>query len=71
MKIIHKAGRTYNDVKPQNVMISYKNKEIFNSQELDVTIIDFGFVSKFREEIDNQYQHIKRNEMVDLFQGNI
>ena len=31
MKIIHKAGRTYNDMKPPNVMISYKNKEVLNS----------------------------------------
>ena len=50
MKIVHKAGRTFNDMKPQNVMISYKNKEVFNSSELDVTIIDFGFVDKFKDE---------------------
>ena len=50
MKIVHKSGRTYNDMKPQNVMISYKNKEVFNSSELDVTIIDFGFVDKFKDE---------------------
>lgn len=48
MKIVHKAGRTYNDMKPQNVMISYKNKEVYNSEELDVTIIDFGFVDKYK-----------------------
>ena len=50
MKIVHKAGRTYNDMKPQNVMISYKNKEVLNSSELDVTIIDFGFVDKFKDD---------------------
>lgn len=50
MKIIHKAGRTFNDMKPQNVMISYKNKEVLNSSELAVTIIDFGFVDKFKDE---------------------
>ena len=70
MKIVHKAGRTFNDMKPQNVMISYKNKEVFNSSELAVTIIDFGFVDKFKDE-KNQYAHIDRSETVDLFQGNL
>ena len=70
MKIVHKAGRTYNDMKPQNVMISYKNKEVLNSSELDVTIIDFGFVDKFKDD-KKQYAHIERNETVDLFQGNL
>ena len=45
----------------QNVMISYNNKDVFNSSELHVTIIDFGFdvfiividfgfVDKFKDE---------------------
>lgn len=70
MKIVHKAGRTYNDMKPQNVMISYKNKEVFNSSELDVTIIDFGFVDKFKDD-KKGYAHIERSETVDMFQGNL
>ena len=70
MKIVHKAGRTYNDMKPQNVMISYKNKEVFNSSELDVTIIDFGFVDKFKDE-KKAYAHIERSETVEMFQGNL
>lgn len=51
-------------------MISYKNKEVFNSSELAVTIIDFGFVDKFKDE-KKAYAHIERSETVDLFQGNL
>ena len=70
MKIVHKAGRTYNDMKPQNVMISYENKEMINASELAVTIIDFGFVDKFKDE-KNNFAHIERAEKVKMFQGNL
>lgn len=69
MKIVHKAGRTYNDMKPQNVMISYKNKEVYNSEELDVTIIDFGFVDKYKNS-KRQNAHIERSDTNQTFGGN-
>lgn len=50
MKLVHKAGRTYNDIKPQNVMINCNHTELYDSSQLQVTIIDFGMVDKFKDD---------------------
>ena len=41
LEIVHSALRTYNDLKPQNVMVQQNSKE-----EL-IFLIDFGFCQKF------------------------
>ena len=42
LKIIHTSHRTYNDLKPENVMIDM-NKEGLPK----VHLVDFGFADKF------------------------
>ena len=42
MQLIHKLGRTYNDMKPHNVMVSGPSH--------DVTLVDFGFASKYTDD---------------------
>ena len=38
LKVIHGAGLTYNDIKPENIMVS---------NDCKVTIIDFGFADTY------------------------
>jgi serine/threonine protein kinase len=45
LKIVHISGRTYNDMKPENIMVQ-KDK----SDEKYVVLIDFGFAEKFINE---------------------
>jgi|TARA_B110000285_G_C15017525_1_gene559811 serine/threonine protein kinase len=42
LHVLHATQRTYNDMKPQNIMIS---KDANN--ELKIILIDFGFCQKF------------------------
>ena len=42
LEVLHKTCRTYNDMKPQNLMI-----KINESNEPRVYLIDFGFCQKF------------------------
>jgi serine/threonine protein kinase len=62
-EIVHKSGRTYNDLKPQNVMIS---KDADGKQH--VVLIDFGFCRKFKS---TQGIHISHDKLRENFQGNI
>lgn len=65
--IVHTAGRVYNDLKPENVMISFsKNDEGEVSEH--VTLIDFGLATKYKNE---NKSHIKDTEHTDMFKGNI
>lgn len=66
MKIVHCSKRTYNDLKPENVMITPPASE---DGTLKVHLIDFGFVDKFVDGSTNE--HIKEGETVDKFQGNL
>ena len=62
-EIIHSCGRTFNDLKPPNVMVG-KN-EMGND---GAVLIDFGFVQKFR---DNKGVHNAKDIERKNFQGNM
>jgi vaccinia related kinase len=47
LRILHQVGYTHNDIKPNNIMID---------KDLNVTLIDLGFTTKFMESAD---RHIK------------
>ena len=49
-KCVHASGRTYNDLKPENIMI-----EIDRDGEPIVCLIDFGLTSKLFK--NNELQH--------------
>jgi serine/threonine protein kinase len=40
--IVHASGRTFNDLKPQNIMVEHDK-----DGKLYIVIIDFGFSAKF------------------------
>lgn len=66
LKIVHCSKRTYNDLKPENIMITPPDNQ---HEKLKVHLVDFGFSDKFYDE-DTQ-EHIKEGETVDLFKGNL
>ena len=63
-KIVHTAHRTFNDLKPENIMIN-----IQDDGTPKVFLIDFGFAAKFLK--DKTGDHIEINEGTDMFQGNL
>ena len=65
-KVLHTAGRVYNDLKPANIMISHYKDE--GQAKEQVTLIDFGLATKYREE---DKTHIKDREHMEMFRGNI
>lgn len=52
IKEVHSTGRTYNDVKPENIMMNGN----------DVFLVDFGFCDKF---IDADGFHIEQDTISD------
>ena len=59
-KIVHSAQRTFNDLKPENVMVDTQgNLDI----EPKVHLIDFGFADKFISA--ETKEHISDKEMSD------
>ena len=60
LKFVHAAGRTYNDLKPENVMINLKL-----DRQPQVCLIDFGFVDKFCK--NDQLEHFEEGELLDTF----
>lgn len=44
LKYVHCAKRTYNDLKPSNIMVNTNGKP---NADPDVFLIDFGFADKF------------------------
>ena len=66
LKVVHTAGRVYNDLKPENVMISF-NEQGGQVQE-QVTLIDFGLTSKYMRK---DKTHIQDSEITEIFCGNI
>jgi serine/threonine protein kinase len=50
---IHSIGYVYNDIKPENICVGFKNQEIDMSHK--IKLVDFGLASKF---IENG-EHIK------------
>ena len=63
---MHTAGRVYNDLKPDNVMISIKENQGQMSEQ--VTLIDFGLTSKYMKK---DKTHNLDSETTEIFCGNI
>ena len=63
MEILSNNLYTYNDLKPENIMLC-------NSRDgsLKVTLVDFGFAQKYVNEYGTHYNEDSCNEM---FQGNL
>ena len=66
LKLVHKTKRTFNDLKPDNIMITPPGK---SDEKLQVHLIDFGCADKFIDEETNE--HIKEGETVSKFNGNL
>ena len=62
-RLTHKAGYVYNDLKPENIMISLE------SGIPKVTLIDFGLATRFK--LKGSCNHINENEMTKSFNGNM
>ena len=72
---IHRAGFIYNDLKLDNVLVNFDfdsasfsksfNKDKFD--DIDVNLIDFGFLSRYRDEKTGE--HICEG-LVEFFRGN-
>ena len=60
MKYLHTAKRTYNDLKPGNIMI---NTDGVNGRP-NAVLIDFGFVDQY---MGKNRSHIAENDMVQVF----
>ena len=62
LKLVHRAKMTFNDLKPENIMITPPGKD---NTKLQVHLIDFGFADKYID--DKSKEHIKEGETVDKF----
>ena len=56
LQTIHSTARTYNDLKPENIMI--------NGSSDKVVLIDFGLADKFK---DSEGRHCPEGEETDEF----
>ena len=56
---MHSLGYTYNDLKPDNIMLNNSS-----NGQVHVTLIDFGFAKQIKEFTNS-------DEEVDYFEGNI
>jgi serine/threonine protein kinase len=66
MQILHQTGYIYNDLKPQNIMITRSNNKI------NFVLIDFGLVKKFNKvEKNGKVKHVSEQEEVENFEGNL
>lgn len=67
---IHNAGYVYNDLKPNNIMIDLIEGNLDQTflDNYSVKLIDFGFVTRWREEFSSS--HVQPGER-PMFQGNI
>ena len=57
IELVHSKGRTYNDIKPLNVMMT----------DGKATLIDYGLCDRF---VDKD-GHIEKGALKDKFRGNI
>lgn len=57
IQLLHKIGRTYNDMNPHSVMVSGPSH--------DVTLVDFGFASKYTDDtqVSNHIKESKKNKV--------
>jgi len=65
-KYVHTARRTFNDLKPENVMIN-TNGDL--EAEPEVYLIDFGFAGKYTQ--DDSKTHIDSGSQTEMFEGNL
>ena len=59
LEAVHSIGRTYNDLKLDNVIVERSGK---------ATLIDFGLCKKF---IDSQGKHVSEDAESESFEGNV
>ena len=62
-EIVHKCNFTFNDLKPENIMITKGS-----SGQIRVNLIDFGFAESF---VHSNGKYINEKEQVDFFRGNM
>ena len=72
LKIVHKAGYVYNDLKLDNIMLDQKQRqrktvEENNDEQLRILLIDFGMATKY---VDEDGDHLPNCE-VEKFKGNL
>ena len=63
-KYVHSAKRTYNDLKPDNIMINVNQQGVPS-----VNLIDYGFSAKY--ESGNPPSHVPEDQKIKAFRGNI
>lgn len=60
LQVTHKAGYVYNDLKPDNLMVGYKQHISYSHVDMlrgcSLHLVDFGFASKY---LDPKSRHIK------------
>lgn len=59
---LHEAKYTFNDLKPDNIMLSSRN-----TNEVGVSLIDYGYAARYK----NGSRHISEDTAKDKFQGNM
>ena len=64
LKIIHASHRTFNDLKPENVMVDMTENGLPK-----VHLVDYGFAEKYVK--DQSKEHIASDLAVDTFRGNL
>ena len=64
LQIIHENGYTYNDLKPENIMISTAPE----SKNVNVKLIDYGYVDIY---IEDDGKVISKHLHEEYFRGNI
>ena len=62
LEILHETGRTYNDLKLNNIMIDK------NPDGIRMTLIDYGFAESYRNKAG---EHVAPETSVETFQGNL
>jgi serine/threonine protein kinase len=58
LQLVHEGRRTFNDLKPENIMID---------DQMEVTLIDFGLCQKYVK----SGLHLEQGDQVTHFQGNL
>ena len=66
-KYTHCAKRTFNDLKPENIMIDLENDDL--EADPKVYLIDFGFAQKYVQK--DGKKHIGEDDSTEIFQGNL
>lgn len=62
MKDVHGAKYSYNDLKPDNIMLTSTD-----NGEVRVSLVDFGYAKRYK----NGSKHVDQRTLLDNFQGNM